>query len=113
MNQVFMNILANALDALEKTAEPTIEIVTQPVDRQGSPWIRIEIADNGAGIAEPTKEHLFEPLFTTKPVDKGTGLGLSISHEIVEKKHGGELTCESHLGEGCRFIIMLPTGEST
>ncbi|MGD1867725.1 MAG: sensor histidine kinase [Phormidesmis sp.] len=108
MNQVFMNILANALDALEETGEPTITITTRPVTKEDTTWICIEITDNGPGMTEATREHLFEPLFTTKPVDKGTGLGLSISHEIVEKRHSGQLSCESAPGEGCRFIVMLP-----
>lgn len=108
MNQVFMNILANALDALEETDKPTIEIVTRSVEEDGAAWVCVEIADNGPGMTEATRMHLFEPLFTTKPVDKGTGLGLSISHEIVEERHSGQLTCESTPGAGCRFVVMLP-----
>mgnify|MGYP001793432447 CR=1 FL=1 len=110
MNQVFMNILANALDALEETNEPTIEIVTRRVENESSAWVHIEIADNGPGMTAETQKHLFDALYTTKPVDKGTGLGLSISREIVEKRHNGRLVCESLPGQGCRFIVMLPAG---
>ncbi|MEM9150476.1 MAG: response regulator [Cyanobacteria bacterium P01_F01_bin.3] len=110
MNQVFMNILANALDALEETHEPTIEIVTRRVENESSAWVHIEIADNGPGMTAETQKHLFDALYTTKPVDKGTGLGLSISREIVEKRHNGRLVCESLPGQGCRFIVMLPAG---
>ncbi|MEL7050978.1 MAG: response regulator [Cyanobacteria bacterium J06555_13] len=107
LNQVFMNILANALDALENTAQPGITIQTELV---GSDQVKIEIADNGPGIPPEAKAHLFEPLFTTKPLDKGTGLGLSISHEIVVDRHNGQLSCLSALGEGCCFVIVLPVG---
>ena len=110
MNQVFMNILANALDALEEPAEPTIEIVKRRVENDSSAWVHIEIADNGPGMTAETQKHLFDALYTTKPVDKGTGLGLSISREIVEKRHNGRLVCESLPGQGCRFIVMLPAG---
>lgn len=110
MNQVFMNILANALDVLEEANEPTIEIVTRRVENESSAWVHIEIADNGPGMTAETQKHLFDALYTTKPVDKGTGLGLSISREIVEKRHNGRLVCESLPGQGCRFIVMLPAG---
>jgi len=108
MNQVFMNILANALDALETTTSPSIEIVTRSVEKVDAAWVCIEIADNGPGMDKATQAHLFDALFTTKPVDKGTGLGLSISREIVEQRHNGRLTCDSAPGEGCRFVVMLP-----
>ena len=105
INQVFMNILANAMDALEGTADPTIAIATRPID---TGWVQVEITDNGPGLTEIIKQRLFEPLFTTKPIGKGTGLGLSISRQIIEDKHHGRITCISAPGEGCKFIIDLP-----
>ena len=105
VNQVFMNILANAMDALEGAADPTIVITTCSLDETR---IGIEIADNGPGLTETIKQRLFEPLFTTKPIGKGTGLGLSISRQIVEDKHHGIISCISSPGEGCKFAIELP-----
>ncbi|MCU0547005.1 MAG: PAS domain S-box protein [Oscillatoriaceae cyanobacterium Prado104] len=111
LNQVFMNILANAIDAVEEMgdradlAEPTITIKTELA---GDRSIRIRIQDNGPGIPEDRIVRLFDPFFTTKPVGKGTGLGLSISHQIVVKKHGGKLHCFSEVGKGTEFIIELP-----
>ncbi|MGL5058347.1 MAG: GAF domain-containing sensor histidine kinase, partial [Microcoleus sp.] len=108
LNQVFMNILANAIDALEEKREaqenPTITIRTQDLGDR----ICVRIKDNGNGIAEDTIVRLFDPFFTTKPVGKGTGLGLSISHQIIVKKHSGKLQCVSVPGQGAEFIIELP-----
>ena len=137
LNQVFMNLIANAIDALEEAMAsgmlvstnnqkpvPTIWIRTQIKTRE--PRIKdeneflnpslcgisfsdvvIRIADNGVGISEEAKQQLFKPLFTTKQVGKGTGLGLSISHQIVEK-HGGQLRCISEPGKGTEFYIEIP-----
>ncbi|MEM9003122.1 MAG: ATP-binding protein [Cyanobacteria bacterium P01_F01_bin.86] len=108
LNQVFMNILSNAIDALEAETElpdPLITITTQIFD---SDWVVIEIADNGPGIPERVRNRLFDPFFTTKAVGKGTGLGLSISYQIVTETHRGYLECESALGEGSKFTIKLP-----
>ncbi len=113
MNQVFMNILANAIDALdeaiiqEKMQErfPQIKITTQITSEK---QIVIQIADNGLGIPESIKERLFEPMFTTKPFGKGTGLGLAIAHQIVVEKHNGKLTINSEVGEGTVFVIEIP-----
>ena len=116
LNQVFMNILANAIDALEeydqqrsleeiKTQASRIEISTKVV---GDNWVAIHIADNGLGMSELVKSNLFNSFFTTKPIGKGTGLGLSISHQIIVEKHGGSLSCQSTLGEGTEFIIKIP-----
>lgn len=116
LNQVVMNLLANAIDALEEQtqgrtyeeieASPnTIRICTEVIDDD---WVRIAIADNGPGMTEDTLAKLFEPFFTTKPMGKGTGLGLAISQQIIVEKHGGRLFCESTLGEGTRFVIELP-----
>ncbi|MEH1873733.1 hybrid sensor histidine kinase/response regulator [Nostoc sp.] len=113
MNQVFMNILANAIDALDeaimqskkKNLIPQIKITTE-ID---SELVIIRIADNGIGIPERLKQHLFEPLFTTKTVGKGTGLGLSIAYQIVVEKHKGVLDVDSQPGVGTEFIIKIPT----
>jgi signal transduction histidine kinase len=108
LNQVFMNLLSNAIDALEDMRDRIGRITIRTrVNSEGSGVI-IQIADNGPGINQEVKEQLFEPFFTTKPLGKGTGLGLSISHQIVVEKHGGILKCESTPGEGTEFWIEIP-----
>lgn len=111
INQVFMNIISNAIDALETCLckDPTILIITEMVD--GDRAI-VKISDNGCGIAPEAKQRIFDPFFTTKPVGKGTGLGLSISYQIVVEKHGGELKCNSELGKGTEFSIVIPIRHS-
>ncbi|MBF2005042.1 MAG: hybrid sensor histidine kinase/response regulator [Chlorogloeopsis fritschii C42_A2020_084] len=113
MNQVFMNILANAIDALDeaiklnKLSNPILQIqIATEIDADG--WVVIRITDNGIGIPESVKPRLFEPLFTTKPVGKGTGLGLSIASQIVVEKHNGTLEVNSQLGRGSEFTIKIP-----
>lgn len=126
INQVFINIFSNAIDALEESGmrqpesgvAPTIVIHTEvrrsdhsagSDGRAEDPsYIFISIADNGPGMSEGTCAKLFEPFFTTKPAGKGTGLGLSISHQIVTERHGGQLICDSVLGQGTKFVIKLP-----
>jgi signal transduction histidine kinase len=113
LNQVFMNIIANAIDALQegianknnRFAIPTIHIRTQVLNDK---WVIISIADNGPGISGEVCSKLFDPFFTTKPVGKGTGIGLSISHQIIVEKHGGELSCHSIPGQGAEFVIKVP-----
>ncbi len=109
LNQVFMNILANALDALEEGIgddnSPTIGIKTE---LEGCKQVKISISDNGKGIAEKIKTRLFDPFFTTKSVGKGTGMGLSISYQIIVEKHFGSLNCISAPGEGTEFVITIP-----
>jgi two-component system, NtrC family, sensor kinase len=115
LNQVFMNIISNAIDALDNYdskrtiaeihANPNkITITTEVIETN----CVIRIADNGSGITETVKERLFDPFFTTKPVGKGTGLGLSISYQIVVEKHGGTLRCISEPGQGTEFWIEIP-----
>ncbi len=119
MNQVFMNILANAIDALEeamiqgKSGDwlPEIKITTQTTSSEEE--IVIKIADNGIGIPESIKPRLFEAMFTTKSVGKGTGLGLAIAHQIVIEKHNGSLNVNSQVGEGTEFTIEIPIVETT
>ncbi|WP_427159177.1 ATP-binding protein [Aliinostoc sp. HNIBRCY26] len=106
LNQVFMNIISNAIDALEACQEsPTIIIQTELINHD---WIEISIADNGVGISEKIQSKLFDPFFTTKPVGKGTGLGLSISYQIIVKKHGGTLNCYSPADGGAKFVMEIP-----
>ncbi|WP_322746057.1 sensor histidine kinase [Nostoc sp. LEGE 06077] len=120
LNQVFMNILANAIDALHDSilnkqelnpensgllTKPIIKIRTELTDNG---QVNIRIADNGIGISEEIQKYLFDPFFTTKPVGKGTGLGLSISYQIIVEKHGGQLQCLSTVGKGTEFIIQIP-----
>ncbi|MEH2023114.1 trifunctional serine/threonine-protein kinase/ATP-binding protein/sensor histidine kinase [Nostoc sp.] len=108
LNQVFMNILNNAIDALEElsfTRQPTIVIRTEFLKPQK---VLIRIADNGVGISESVKNKIFNPFFTTKSIGSGTGLGLSTSYSIVVEKHGGQLSCISTPGEGTEFIIEIP-----
>ena len=106
LNQVFMNIFANALDALViATEKPVITIRTSLIDND---WVEIAIADNGPGIPEETKARIFDPFFTTKPIGKGTGMGLSISYKIIVEQHSGKLDCFSDQGQGTEFVIRIP-----
>ena len=122
LNQVFMNILSNAIDAVElgvgrsekkaksenalfQIFESRIQIWTEVCAKN---FVRIYIADNGPGMTEEVRSRIFDPFFTTKGVGKGTGLGLSISYQIVVEKHGGKLMCISAPGEGAEFVIEIP-----
>ena len=112
LNQVFMNLLVNAIDALEDavikrktTDHPTIRIVTECTDDE---MVRIRFTDNGSGMTPQVQQKIFDPFFTTKPVGSGTGLGLSICYEIIVDKHQGHLTCNSNLDKGTEFIIEMP-----
>jgi two-component system, NtrC family, sensor kinase len=128
INQVFMNIIGNAIDALDEEIQtgkwatrngknsppsdpsspltfPTITIRTEVV---GGDFVAIRISDNGRGIPEEIRRQLFDPFFTTKPVGKGTGLGLSISYHLVVEQHGGRLDCISEAGRGTEFAIEIP-----
>jgi PAS domain S-box-containing protein len=111
LNQVFLNILTNAIDALEELMlqdeyyRPHAIIRTQLVSTDR---VSIHIIDNGPGICESIQKRIFDPFFTTKPVGKGTGIGMSISYQIVTEKHGGSLRCFSTLGVGAEFIVEIP-----
>ena len=135
LNQVFMNIISNAIDALEKQQSPRIiTISTELINKsesgvwscrlpsglgknllvnntsktENSQGVLIRISDNGAGIPEAICQKIFDPFFTTKPVGKGTGMGLSISYQVVVERHGGQLTCLSTPGVGTEFLIAIP-----
>ena len=114
LNQVFMNLLSNAIDALEESRTtdnghqhptPTIRIRTEAIAPN---QVAIRIIDNGPGMSEKTQRQLFDPFFTTKPVGQGTGLGLSISYQIVVDRHRGQLKCRSAPGQGAEFAIEIP-----
>ncbi|HEY9695575.1 MAG TPA: response regulator [Oculatellaceae cyanobacterium] len=116
LNQVFMNVIANAIDALEeynhqRTVEQIqsnpscISIQTELIDGKRA---AIKISDNGAGMDSELSSRIFNPFFTTKPPGKGTGIGLSISWQIIAEKHSGSLRCISTPGEGTEFIIEIP-----
>ncbi|MGF1495193.1 MAG: sensor histidine kinase [Microcoleaceae cyanobacterium] len=120
LNQVFMNILGNAVDALDQQASENLRSapahdknqlpsphITIGTDVDGD-YIYVSIMDNGPGMTETVKEKLFDPFFTTKPVGSGTGLGLSISYEIIVNQHDGKIACISEPGQGAEFIIALP-----
>jgi signal transduction histidine kinase len=101
LNQVFMNLIVNAAQAIKESGVITIRT---GVDNG---WVRVSIADTGAGIAPENLSRIFEPFFTTKPVGQGTGLGLSLSYNIVNK-HGGRIEVESEMGKGTTFTVYLP-----
>jgi len=115
LNQVFMNLIANGIDALDESNEGKSfeEIEANPncitiQTRQDGDRAIIAIRDDGKGMPEAVKAKIFEQGFTTKGVGKGTGLGLAIAQQIIAEKHGGTLTCHSELGQGTTFIIALP-----
>jgi signal transduction histidine kinase len=121
LNQVFMNILNNAIDAIDALEKGTVdwEITSETFSQSSLPTIcictefldtnkiLIRIADNGIGMSESILKRIFNPFFTTKPVGSGTGLGLSISYSIVVEQHGGCLTCSSTPGKGTEFVIDI------
>ncbi|AFY84798.1 trifunctional serine/threonine-protein kinase/ATP-binding protein/sensor histidine kinase [Oscillatoria acuminata] len=129
LNQVFMNLIANAIDALESGLSSHLSRVTQGSSAENSPGVlpkeaesktirirtelkensvAIHIADNGSGMTQEVQEKLFHTFFTTKPEGKGTGLGLSISHQIIVERHHGKLLCNSQPGKGTEFTIEIP-----
>ncbi|MGB3790105.1 MAG: ATP-binding protein, partial [Phormidesmis sp.] len=112
LNQVFVNLMSNAIDALEDRRLSkagangcTLWVSTQVI-ADGS--VQIAVADNGPGIPEAVRSRIFDPFFTTKPVGKGTGLGLSISYQIITEKHHGTIACDSEIGKGTKFVVQLP-----
>jgi len=123
LNQVFMNILTNAIDAIEDQISTItahgrdsnlreITISTLVISLNNTDWAEITIADNGLGMPEATKEKIFNPFFTTKAIGKGTGMGMAISYQIITKKHNGDLTCTSTVGVGTQFVVRIPVHQS-
>jgi two-component system, NtrC family, sensor kinase len=115
LNQVFMNLISNSIDALEdavgsgQIAEPQITITTEILEKE---YLSIRISDNGVGIDVNLQNRLFDPFFTTKPVGKGTGMGLSISYQIVTERHRGNLWFASEAGVGTEFVIQIPSRQA-
>lgn len=120
LNQVIMNIFANAIDAVEdmldsipkedrKNHPAQITVRTSRINDQ---WVEIAIADNGLGMPEEIKAKIFNPFFTTKAIGKGTGMGMSISYQVITEKHGGKLECNSTMGKGTEFKIQIPIRQS-
>lgn len=107
LNQVFMHLLSNAIDAVEACPIPSklIRVWTEVIAKDR---IAIHVADNGTGIPDAVRSRIFDPFFTTKPVGKGTGLGLTISHHIVTQQHHGQLYCQPWMDQGTEFVIELP-----
>jgi signal transduction histidine kinase len=104
LNQVWTNLIDNAVQAMEDHGRLTIR-TSADGDR-----VRVEVGDNGPGVPQALRQRIFEPFFTTKPVGQGTGLGLDLSYRIVVGRHGGDLTVESRPGD-TRFIVRLPLTE--
>jgi PAS domain S-box-containing protein len=117
LNQVFMNLLANAIDALDESnqgksfseiqAQPNCIMITTQLSTDQQ-WVIIKIKDNGIGMTKDIKHKIFDNLFTTKGVGKGTGLGLAISRQIIVEKHGGKIEVNSEVGQGTEFVIEIP-----
>jgi signal transduction histidine kinase len=110
LNQVFMNLLSNALDALEEIdgEDKIITISTGVIRENNGKFLEVAIADNGPGIPDSVKDQIFNPFFTTKPVGKGTGLGLAISYKIVVDGHGGSIKISQPPGGGTEFLVKIP-----
>jgi signal transduction histidine kinase len=125
LNQVFMNLLSNAIDALENQPSPRVitirtsavtgdwELGTEKNPNHQSPIpnpqsVVIRITDTGSGMSEAVRQKIFDPFFTTKPIGRGTGLGLSISYQIVVEKHKGQISCISAPGQGTELIVEIP-----
>jgi signal transduction histidine kinase len=119
LNQVFMNLLSNAIDALENQPSPRVitirtsagtgdsELGTEKKNPNHKSLV-IRITDTGSGMSEAVRQKIFDPFFTTKPIGRGTGLGLSISYQIVVEKHKGKISCISAPGRGTELIVEIP-----
>jgi len=105
IQQVFLNLIVNAADAME--GRGTLTLSSRVIEHDGRPFVEMAFRDTGSGIAADDMEKLFEPFFTTKPVGKGTGLGLAVSHGII-RDHGGHIRVSSKVGEGSTFFIRFP-----
>ena len=107
LEQVLLNLLINAIHAVEDRADGELEITTSMADNHGKRFVEVKFSDNGPGIPPDIIDKIFDPFFTTKSKEKGTGLGLSISAEIVEE-FSGKLEVESVEGAGAVFTLLLP-----
>ncbi|MBD1838112.1 HAMP domain-containing protein [Coleofasciculus sp. FACHB-64] len=113
LNQAFMNIINNSIDALSEATGNEKKQIFIRTSINESDWVVVAIADNGSGMNQEIQQRIFDPFFTTKPVGKGTGLGLSISYQLVVEKHNGQLKCISAPGEGAQFIIEIPVRQKS
>ena len=114
LNQVFMNLLVNAIDAVQESSANCADKVNQiriVTEVSNENQVCVRIADSGPGICAEVQSRMFDPFFTTKPIGSGTGLGLSISYQIVKDSHGGKLKCHSEVGRGTEFAIELPISQ--
>jgi PAS domain S-box-containing protein len=109
IQQVILNILRNGAEAMQEAGVENPEFVLRLMKDEEENMIRVEIEDNGPGMAEEVRKRVFEPFYTTKTTDKGTGLGLSVSYFIITENHKGKMSVESSPGNGARFILKLPT----
>ncbi len=108
IEQVFLNLLRNAAQAMGGALRDGVAPALRLSVRREDGWVRVEVADNGPGMTEATRKRIFEPFFTTKDVGEGTGLGLSVSYFIVTRNHGGTFAVDSEPGQGASFVIRLP-----
>ncbi|TAG97038.1 MAG: GAF domain-containing protein [Oscillatoriales cyanobacterium] len=106
INQVFYNLIDNALDAMKSSAKSGQLTIRTIVSEPG--WVTISIRDTGTGIPDKIQDKIFDPFFTTKPVGSGTGLGLSVCYQVIVQAHGGRIQCISKVGEGTELIVELP-----
>jgi len=106
LNQVFMNIIANAIDVLQEPL-PNPGMIRIRTEIEGD-CVAIGISDNGTGMTDQVKQRIFDPFYTTKAIGSGTGMGLAISHSIIVEKHQGEIKCLSVVGKGTEFMIRIP-----
>jgi two-component system, NtrC family, sensor kinase len=126
LNQVFMNVLANAIDAITEfhqgvqhpgprpqLVNPQHKQITIRTHMVNTDWVEIAIANDGPEIPTAIQSRIFDPFFTTKPVGQGTGLGMSISYQIITETHGGTLRCVSSPGQGTEFVMQIPTVNKT
>jgi signal transduction histidine kinase len=110
-NQVILNLIVNAADAIRETvAESQKGKITISTCQKGS-VVEVSVSDSGGGIPQEIRSRIFEPFFTTKEVGKGSGQGLALAHAVIVKKHGGKIWFESEPGKGTTFFLQLPWGE--
>jgi signal transduction histidine kinase len=108
LEQVFMNLIQNAAQAMQKKDQRELQIITQKLDRADIPWVEISIRDTGGGVPQEREKDIFKAFFTTKAEEKGTGLGLAICHRIM-RAHGGELELQNSPGVGATFVARIAT----
>jgi signal transduction histidine kinase len=111
LNQVVLNLIVNAVHAIESVKDRDEQNMITISTRVEGSYVELTVSDTGCGIPEKIRNKIFDPFFTTKAVGKGTGQGLAIAHDVVVKKHGGRIICESEVGKGTTFRVLLPLDE--